>query len=118
MDRREGGYSRDGGKQPYRKNNGFGGGYSPYDKDKDEDVKPVRRATSVKDSKPKEAQPDKSQVQSRIEKEKKAMQKKQAERKNARPNRQMARPKRTNNIDWTSIYENGEYDEDEFDAYL
>lgn len=104
--------------KPYKKNFG-GSGYTPYDKDKDEDVKTNQRPrqSQNKDNKAKEQQPDKSQVISRIEKEKKAMQKKQAERKNSRPARQMAKPKRTNNIDWTSIYENGEYDDDDLNKY-
>ena len=108
--------NRDNGK-PYKKN--FGGNYSPYDKDKDEDVKSNQRSrqSQNKETKQKEQQPDKSQIINRIEKEKKAMQKKQADRKNNKPARQMAKPKRTNNIDWTSIYENGEYDDDEIDMY-
>lgn len=108
-----------GGNKPYKKNFGGSGYGAPYDKDKDEDVKVSQRPrqSQNKDNKAKEQQPDKSQVINRIEKEKKAMQKKQAERKNSRPARQMAKPKRTNNIDWTSVYENGEYDDDDLDMY-
>lgn len=107
------------GNKPYKKNNDRN--YSnPYDKDSDEDSRPQRRQTAGKDrdNKIKEQQPDKIEIMNRIEKEKKAMQKKQAERRNARSVRPQARPKRTNNIDWTREYENGSYDDDDLDMYL
>lgn len=90
---------------------------NPYDKDDDERVRPQKKQQS-KDTKVKEQQPDKTAIINRIEKEKKAMQKKQADRKNQKPARQQSRPKRTNNIDWTREYENGSYDDDDLDAYL
>jgi hypothetical protein len=93
---------------------------NPYDKDSEEDSRPQRRqaASKDRDNKVKEQQPDKIDIINRIEKEKKAMQKKQAERRNSKPVRQQARPKRTNNIDWTREYENGSYDDDDLDMYL
>ena len=94
-------------------------GYNPYDKDRDDDVRTNQKArSSQKDSK-KEQQPDKIEIMNRIEKEKKAIQKKQAEnRKNNKSVRQQAKPKRSNNIDWTREYENGSYDDDDLDMYL
>lgn len=121
-DSRAGGFrsngTRDHGK-PYKKN--FGGNYTPYDKDRDEDLKPGQRSSRQsqnKETKVKEQQPDKSQIINRIEKEKKAVQKKQADRKNNKSARQVLKPKRTNNIDWTNVYENGEYDDDDMDMFF
>lgn len=108
------------GKNEYSSSKSSGSrGYNPYDKDRNEDVRPNNRTkSSQKDSK-KEQQPDKIEIMNRIEKEKKAIQKKQAEnRKNNRPVRQQAKPKRSNNIDWTREYENGSYDDDDLDMYL
>ncbi len=103
------------GNKPFKK---YGERYNnPYDKDDEEtNVRPKRQP--AKENKVKEAQPDKTAIINRIEKEKKAMQKKQAERKNAKPRGMQSRPKRTNNIDWTREYENGSYDDDDLDAYL
>lgn len=107
-----------GGNKPYKKNFGDRNYGNPYDKDSDEDSRPQRRPSANKDNKIKEQQPDKIEIINRIEKEKKAMQKKQAERKNNKPVRQQTRPKRTNNIDWTRAYENDSYDDDDLDMYL
>lgn len=107
-----------GGNKPYKKNYNDRNYGNPYDKDSDEDSKPQRRQNTNRDNKVKEQQPDKIEIINRIEKEKKAMQKKQAERKNNKPLRQQARPKRTNNIDWTRAYENDSYDDDDLDMYL
>lgn len=92
------------------------------DKDKDEE-QPKRRSeprkSQDKDARFKEQQPDKFDIINRLEKEKKAMQKKEEEkRKNVKSARAVARPKRSNNIDWTREYENGSYDDDEMDMYL
>ena len=115
-DSRNGG--RPAGNKPFKKNYGDRNRVNPDDKDSDEDSRPQRRQQQSKDTKVKEQQPDKIEIKNRIEKEKKAMQKKQAERRNAKPARQQARPKRTNNIDWTREYENGSYDDDDLDMYL
>lgn len=107
------GYSKDRGQ---RKGNG---GYNPYDKDRED--KRETRTKSSSASKEKVSQPDKVEIINRIEKEKKAMQKKMADRKNGsknKANRPAARPKRTGNIDWTKAYENDSYDDDDFDIYL
>lgn len=112
-------YSRNNssGNKPYKKFNDKNNYRNPYDKDEEEtNVRPKRQP--AKDNKVKEAQPDKTAVINRIEKEKKAMQKKQAERKNSKPRGLQSRPKRSNNIDWTREYENGSYDDDDLDAYL
>ena len=71
------------------------------------------------DSKPREQQPDKFEIISRIEKEKKAMKKKHTELRNdQKPAKHTARPKRSGNIDWTREYENDSYDDDDLDMYL
>lgn len=90
----------------------------PYDKDSDYDKKDTRRkpqnTAKDKDSRNKEQQPDKMEVVKRLEKEKKAVQKKS---KDNRKKNQQARPqvrvKRTNNIDWTKEYENDSFDDDD-----
>ena len=96
--------SKDGSKNNFNSNsNGSGNGNKPfkkkpvdrnymnsYNKDKDEDdnVRPQRKQTP-KDNKAKEQQPDKIEIMNRIEKEKKAIQKKQAEnRKNNKTSQQ------------------------------
>ena len=105
--------------KPFKKKYGERNYGSPYDKDEEEtNVRNQKRQTSPKEGKVKEQQPDKFEIKNRIEKEKKAMQKKQSERKNSKPSRMQSRPKRTNNIDWTREYENGSYDDDELDMYL
>lgn len=116
--RKPGGYSKpnNGGNHSY----GNSRNYGSYDKDKDEDRKPMNRVkSSQKDSK-KEQQPDKIDIMNRIEREKKAIQKKKAEnsRKNNKPAKAHTKVKRSNNIDWTREYENGSYDDDELDMYL
>lgn len=106
------------GNKPFKKKYNDRNYANSYDKDEDENVRPQRKQTASKEGKPKEQQPDKIEIMNRIEKEKKAMQKKQAERKNSKPARMQNRPKRTNNIDWTREYENGSYDDDDLDIYL
>ena len=105
-----------------RSNNG---GYSNsfntkgFDKDKDEDNVAVRRQKPKTDSKPKEPQIDKLDIINRLEKEKKAMKKKNTESRNeSKPARHVAKPKRSGNIDWTREYENDSYDDDDLDMYL
>ena len=65
----------------------------------------------------KEQQPDKMDIVKRLEKEKKAIQKKsnnQNSSKNKANAGRVQRPvKRSNNIDWTKQYENDSYDDDE-----
>lgn len=117
------------GKSDFKSKGGFKGknsqgnrGYDriPSYKDKDEDDKPVRRTKQTKsDSKPKEQQSDKFEIINRLEKEKKAIKKKQNDnKKEVKPPKQQARPKRSGNIDWTREYENGSYDDDDLDMYL
>ncbi len=114
---------RTGGSGFERKNNN--GGYSNsfnnkgFDKDKDEET-PVRRSKPRTESKPKEQTSDKIEIMNRLEKEKKAMKKKKnsESRGDSRPNRPMAKPKRSGNIDWTREYENDSYDDDDLDMYL
>ena len=67
----------------------------------------------------KEQQPDKMDVVKRLEKEKKAMQKKsQNSNKNKANTGRVQRPvKRSNNIDWTREYENDSYDDDDIFFY-
>ena len=128
--RSSGTYNRNNDSKPGNKFGGNGGNkfakknyndrnrVNPYDKDSDEDSRPQRRQPANKENKVKEQQPGKIEIINRIEKEKKAMQKKQAERKNSKATRMQTRPKRTNNIDWTREYENGSYDDDDLDMYL
>ena len=105
--------------RPFKKKYGERNYGNPYDKDEEDTaVKTQKRQSASRDGKAKEPQPDKFEIKNRIEKEKKAMQKKQSDRKNAKPSRMQNRPKRTNNIDWTREYENGSYDDDELDMYL
>jgi len=100
----------------YRRNSG---GFSKgFDKDKDDDVRRTSRP-AARDSKPKEQTSDKFEIINRLEKEKKAMKKKQVEgRKEFKPVKHQAKPKRVGNIDWTREYENGSYDDDDLDIYL
>lgn len=113
-------FKRDGDDRPPKKN--FGGKRSTYDKDRNEDNRRDnnrQKSSQNRESKVKEQQPDKMEIINRIEKEKKAIQKKKSERKNTnRGSRQQSRPKRMGNVDWTRAYENDSYDDDDFDAYL
>lgn len=110
-DFKRGGFNKDGGYGKGSYQNGF-------DKDKDEDT-PVRRKPVARDNKPKEAQSEKMDVMNRLEKEKKAMKKKQLEnRKDSKPVKHQAKPKRSGNVDWTRAYENDSYDDDDLDMYL
>ncbi len=102
------------------------GGYV-YNKDKDlDDVKHGKgygRDQRMGDSrskavlKEKEQQPDKFETMKRLEKEKKAMQKKNEElnKKGEKPSKVMIKQRRTNNIDWTKGYANGLYGDDDED---
>lgn len=127
---RTGGFQRD--------NNGFrgkdtrGGSYNSYNKDrgfnKDRDYDTDRnegrsgksygsKDQRMKDAptKEKEQQPDKFETIKRIEREKKAMQKKQESKKTEKQAKPQVKQKRTNNIDWTRGYQNGLYDDDDED---
>lgn len=110
-------------RQDYKSRNSFGGnkGYdrgATYAKDKDEDDAPVRRPKQTKSDKPKEQQTDKFEIQSRLEKEKKAMKKKNNDaKKELKTPKHQVKPKRSGNVDWTREYENGSYDDDELDMY-
>ncbi len=79
-----------------------------------------RMSAASADTKVKEQQPDKMDIVKRLEKEKKAIQKKNdnynkgGKSPNARPQKKV---KRTNNIDWTREYENDSYDDDVYFMY-
>lgn len=109
------------GRSGYKKD--FGNrGYNDFkDKDADEDRKNMHQKPQVKE-KPKEAQPDKTAIINRLEKEKKAVSKKKQYETAAKDNKAVKaaqpKPKRSNNIDWTKEYENGSYDDDDLDIYL
>lgn len=119
------------GKKNFHSNSGGSGGkftggknktrsnYYEYGKKEDEDA-PKRefRSKSTKDSKPKEPKQEKMDIKNRLEKEKKVMQKKQEHKKSPARHKVQARPKRSNNIDWTREYENDSYDDDSLDSYL
>lgn len=118
--------SKDGardGSRPYRPR---------FEKDMDDDEDNYRRTKqserrsqkpqsqmAKENAKIKEQQPDKMDVVKRLEKEKKAMQKKsQNSNKNKANAGRMQRPvKRSNNIDWTREYENDSYDDDDMSFY-
>lgn len=103
--------------------------YRPrFDKDKDEEESRFRKGGKSNDrrnsrsqvsketAKIKEQQPDKMDIVKRLEKEKKAMQKKnnQNSQKSKGNAGRVQRPvKRSNNIDWTREYENDSYDDDD-----
>lgn len=103
--------------------------YRPrFDKDKDEEDykrgnnragehRNVKSQAAKEVAKIKEQQPDKMDIVKRLEKEKKAMQKKsnnQNSSKNKASAGRIQRPvKRSNNIDWTREYENDSYDDDD-----
>lgn len=119
-DRAKGEFKRGGN---YRNDNG--GSYRDnfskgFDKDKDDLNVNNRRFKPVqKENKPKEAQSEKQDIKNRLEKEKKAIKKKQSEgRRDVRTAKHQVKPKRTGNIDWTREYENDSYDDDDLDMYL
>ena len=108
--------------------------YRPrFDKDKDEEESGYKHSRgndrrsqksqqlSRENAKLKEQQPDKMEVVKRLEKEKKAMQKKNNNQNNGKGKGntgRVQRPvKRSNNIDWTREYENDSYDDDDM-SYL
>ena len=66
-------------------------------------------------TKEKEQQPDKFETIKRLEREKKAMQKKQESKKTEKQAKPQVKQKRTNNIDWTRGYQNGLYGDDDED---
>ena len=76
-----------------------------------------RRNQSSKESKVKEQQPDKMEIVKRLEREKKAVMRKENDNRKAKTAKPQMKPKRANNIDWTREYENDSYDDDEFDMY-
>lgn len=89
-----------------------------YGKKDEDSPKREFRSKSTKDSKPKEPKQEKIDIKNRLEKEKKVMQKKQEHKKTPAKHKVQARPKRSNNIDWTREYENDSYDDDSLDSYL
>lgn len=92
--------------------------YSYMNKEEEDAPRREFRSKSTKDTKPKEPQQEKIDIKNRLEKEKKVMQKKQENKKAAVKHKPQARPKRSNNIDWTREYENDSYDDDYLDSYL
>lgn len=122
-----GGFRNTEGK-PYHKPKDGARPYRPkFDKDEEEsgykrggkgnEHRNSRSQASRESAKIKEQQPDKMDIVKRLEKEKKAMQKKnnnQNSTKNKANAGRMQRPvKRSNNIDWTREYENDSYDDDD-----
>lgn len=108
--------------------------YHPrFEKDKDEEESDYKHSRgndrrsqksqqlSRENAKIKEQQPDKMDIVKRLEKEKKAMQKKNNNQNNGKTKAgsgRVQRPvKRSNNIDWTREYENDSYDDDDM-SYL
>ncbi|QHQ60811.1 hypothetical protein Ana3638_08555 [Anaerocolumna sedimenticola] len=104
-----GGYNKD---NDYDNDNKYGKGYSSG---KDQRMGDSRSRTSP--NKEKEQQPDKFETIKRLEREKKAIQKKSQEinKKSERPNKPQLKHRRTNNIDWTKGYANGRYGDDDED---
>lgn len=121
--------------KPYNKvkssNDSFRQEIKPYNKDKDYDsdyklgksysggreqrMNDFRSKTSQ--SKEKEQQPDKLVTIKRLEREKKALQRKKQdfEERTERRNKPQIKHRRTNNIDWTRGYANGRYGDDDED---
>jgi len=118
-------------KKPYSNTKNFrNAGYNGYNKDKDNDEDKYGRNHSggkgqkTSDSrikagqKDKEKQPDKIETIRRLEKEKKALERKnqELEQKYEKPARNVkVKQRRTNNIDWTKGYANGLYGDDDED---
>ena len=129
----ERGNFRNGEGKSYQKPKDNAKPYRPrFDKDKDEeeggykrggkgnDRRNAKSQISKETAKIKEQQPDKMDIVKRLEKEKKAMQKKnnQNSQKNKANTGRVQRPmKRSNNIDWTREYENDSYDDDDMSMY-
>lgn len=106
-------FDKDKDESDYRGNNGYRG----KDNGRNGEHRGSRPSASRETTKIKEQQPDKMDIVKRLEKEKKAMQKKSSNQNSAK-NRANAgrvqRPvKRSNNIDWTKEYENDSYDDDD-----
>lgn len=115
-------YGRAGGKKDFRKPQGSNRSGQFYDKDSDYEQKPVHRKsqnTNRDKDKLKEQQPDKMEVVKRLEKEKKAMQRKNQDsnKKRNQSSKPQVRIKRTNNIDWTKEYENDSFDDDMYYSF-
>ena len=124
----KGGFRNSEGKSYHKPKDGAKSYRPRFDKDKDEeesgykkggkgnDRRNVKSQASRETAKIKEQQPDKMDIVKRLEKEKKAMQKKnnQNSQKNKANAGRVQRPvKRSNNIDWTREYENDSYDDDD-----
>lgn len=117
------GYHRSDNKSYNRPKDGARPYHLRFDKDKDEEDykkgnnRTVKSQAAKEVAKIKEQQPDKMDIVKRLEKEKKAMQKKsnnQNSSKNKASAGRVQRPvKRSNNIDWTKEYENDSYDDDD-----
>lgn len=89
-------------------------GYNPY-KDVEEDKKVFKKKEVKKST---VSSTEKLQNQKKFEKTKKAIQKQNVQKDIEKKNKVVQKKKRTNNIDWTKIYEDGIYDEDDFSKYL
>lgn len=94
-----------------------GNGYRGKDNGRNGDYRNSKSQPSRESTKVKEQQPDKMDVVKRLEKEKKAMQKKNNNQNSlkgkANAGRVQRPVKRSNNIDWTREYENDSYDDDD-----
>lgn len=108
---RSGSYQNHSGKPDrYERNKGYG--ISKFaGKDEDEDDQGRRnKPARPKESKPGAAISDKNKAMIRLEKEQKNMKKKQQTKKKE-SNRPMPKQKRSNNINYTKNYANGDYDD-------
>lgn len=116
FDRNEGnGYNKS---ERYDRNKNYNSVPRFPNKDEDEEDNGRRSKPSrPKENKPSVAIPDKNKVQLRLEKEQKSMKKKQQSKKkeSARP---QPRVKRSNNVNYTKNYANGDYDDyEDYDEY-
>ncbi len=106
-------YSREDGNRtnrPYDKGRGFNSSQRFSGKDEDDEDKGRRSKPShPKENKSGAAIPDKNKVMLRLEKEQKSMKKKQNRKKES--SRPQPRVKRSNNVNYTKNYANGDYDD-------
>ncbi len=106
-DQKGGGYDKD---KDYDGDNMYGKGYSSG-----KDQRMGNSRVKTPQNREREQQSDKFETIKRLEREKKAIQKKSHEinKKTERPSRLHIKHRRTNNIDWTKGYANGRYGEDD-----
>lgn len=110
------GENRYGRTERYDKPKSYTPKFSGKDDDDDDNVR--RKPSRPKESKPSVSIPDKDKTMLRLEKEQKTMKKKQQSKKKE-SNRPQPRVKRSNNINYTRSYANGDFDdyEDYYDDF-